>query len=63
VVEVVEVGDELQHAAPGILQARAMAMSSSRSAFSDGVGAPRLLRWFSVRELEKPMAPARSPRR
>ena len=37
----------------------AMASSSSAPARSDGVGSPVDVRWFRVREVEKPMAPAR----
>ena len=37
-----------------------MASSSSARARSEGVGSPVAVRWFSVREVEKPMAPARS---
>ena len=36
-----------------------MASSSSVLARSDGVGSPLAVRWFSVREVEKPTAPAR----
>ena len=35
-----------------------MPTSSSTSAVNDGVGAPLLLRWFSVRDVENPIAPA-----
>ena len=54
-----EVGDELHHAMPGVGHARAMASSSSVPARSDGVGSPLAVRWFRVREVEKPMAPSR----
>ncbi len=37
----------------------AIASSSSERARRDGVGSPVDVRWLSVRELEKPMAPAR----
>ena len=37
----------------------AIASSSSARARNDGVGSPVDVRWLSVRELEKPMAPAR----
>ncbi len=36
-----------------------MASSSSVAARSDGVGSPLAVRWFSVRDVENPMAPAR----
>ena len=36
-----------------------MASSSSVPARSDGVGSPLAVRWFSVREVENPIAPAR----
>ena len=37
----------------------AIASSSSARARSDGVGSPVAVRWFSVRDVENPMAPAR----
>jgi len=36
----------------------AMASSSSELARNDGVGSPVAVRWFSVRDVENPMAPA-----
>ena len=44
---------------PASATPRAMASSSSVPARSDGVGSPLAVRWFSVRDVEKPMAPAR----
>ena len=35
-----------------------MASSSSARARNDGVGSPLAVRWFSVRDVENPMAPA-----
>ena len=61
VVEVGEVGDDLQHARPVWPMARAMPTSSSRAAVSVGVGSPRLVRWLRVREVVKPRAPASTP--
>ena len=58
VVDVGEVGDHLQHAGAGGPRAAAMPTSSSASAVSVGVGSPRLVRWFSVRDVVKPSAPA-----
>ena len=43
---------------PASPRARAMPTSSSASAVSVGVGSPRLVRWFSVREVVKPRAPS-----
>ena len=40
--------------------APAIAVSSSSPAFSVGVKSPVEVRWFSVREVEKPSAPART---
>ena len=37
----------------------AIASSSSARARSDGVGSPLAVRWFNVRDVEKPTAPAR----
>ena len=59
-VEVGEVGDDLQHpcarAAP-IAAGDADQLLAGRRV-SVGVGSPRLVRWFSVREVVKPSAPA-----
>ena len=41
--------------------ASAMPTSSARSAVSVGVKAPVLVRWFMVRDVEKPRAPAAMP--
>ncbi len=40
--------------APASPSARAMPTSSSRAAVSVGVGSPRLVRWFNVRDVVKP---------
>ncbi len=53
----VEVGDEFDHAAAGILHAERDAEKSSSEARSDGVGSPFTVRWFRVREVEKPKRP------
>ena len=44
---------------PASAMPRAMAPSSGAVACSDGVGSPRAVRWLRVREVEKPIAPAR----
>jgi hypothetical protein len=46
---------------PVVPMARAMPTSSSRAAVSVGVGSPRLVRWFIVRDVVKPSAPAATP--
>ena len=43
---------------PASATPRAIASSSSARARSDGVGSPVAVRWFNVRDVEKPMAPA-----
>ena len=55
-----EVGDELDHPVPGIGHAeRRWPRARRHLARSDGVGSPLAVLWFSVREVEKPTAPAR----
>ncbi len=44
---------------PASATPRAMASSSSVPARSEGVGSPLAVRWFRVRDVEKPMAPSR----
>ena len=44
---------------PASATPNAIASSSSAPARNDGVGSPVAVRWFRVREVEKPTAPAR----
>ena len=43
---------------PASATPRTMASSSAAPAFSEGVGSPVAVRWFSVRDVENPRAPA-----
>ena len=47
--------------APTLPMAAPMAVSSSSAAVSVGIGRPSSVLWLSVREVEKPKAPARMP--
>ena len=59
VVDVDEVGHDLQHARAGLADRRWRCRRARRAAaVSVGVGSPLLVRWFSVRDVVKPSAPA-----